>query len=1138
MRHFLVLLAFVAAALPASAQVTPDGQSSVADVISNADLDTTLAHATGTGENDILLVSIHLNTRPSTGVDALTVTYGGQPLTELASISDAGSDTRTEVWYLLDPPGGTSGVVVTYGGISGGSSVRTVVGATTFSGVDQTAPSANTLQGSGSPAGVLVTGTSTTDLIVDFLSIREDVIATASPAQTAGYNVSTGGGPSDVDAVTSSRAGAAGNTAMLWSLSKNRLWSDVGVRLQAARADIAVTKTATDPGPDGTFAEGETLTYTIGVTNNGPSRATNVVVTDTLPSGFTFSSVSPGAPTCTLSGSTVTCTYAAINRGATNSITITGTITTNTTQLTNTASATRNEVDPDSSNDSASVTVFVVAPTVVHMLEMEAVQDRHGKVRLSWTTSFEAENLGFHIYRNGQQLNRQLIAGSALFAKRGELGSGNSYRWHDKVKPGEPVQYTIEDVDLDGTRTQHGPVTPLLVGEVPESANTDTLAELGSTGGIFVSPRGIGAPRYPSTRANSAQQWALASQAAAKLMITAEGWYRVRFSELAAAGFAPGRKLALFTGGVEQPIHVTDDAIEFYGIGLDTPSAGARAYWLVNDRGTNARIRRDQAKKGAFTATRTPFTVERIERRVFFTALTNNGDRENFFGRVINATPATQELLVEHLDRSGENATLEVVLQGASAAMHRVQITINGVNAAVAQFAGMNRHASTIDLPLSMLAEGTNTIGFVALNANVSVLESVRLTYPHQLIADDDALKLSVLGGTVVTASGFTANVRAIDVTNPADPIELAPDFANGTVTVVAPETGMRSLLLVGASRIAAPAQIVASRPSGWNATANAADLVIIAPRSLMSAAEPLKARRDAEGIATVVVDVQDLYDEFGFGHRSPEAIRSFLLRTRAWSRAPRYILLLGDATFDPRNYLGFGSFDLIPTKLVDTIQMKTASDDWFIEGIAGVSIGRLPARTLAQAQAMIAKIVARDATASGQANFIADPSRTFDFAGSATALASLVPASSPRSIATRATASSFDASFLAYLGHGSTDIWSAGRFRGANAAALRNTRLPVVAAMTCLNGYYHDASFPSFAETLLANPHGGAVAVWASSTLTAPGPQVEMAKELMRQLFAGAALGDAVRKAKAATSDQDVRRSWILFGDPSMPLK
>jgi len=44
----------------------------------------------------------------------------------------------------------------------------------------------------------------------------------------------------------------------------------------------------------------------------------------------------------------------------------------------------------------------------------------------------------------------------------------------------------------------------------------------------------------------------------------------------------------------------------------------------------------------------------------------------------------------------------------------------------------------------------------------------------------------------------------------------------------------------------------------------------------------------------------------------------------------------------------------------------------------------------------------------------------------------------------------------------------------------------------------------------------------------------------MMRLLFSGQSLtlGQAAVRAKAATDDQDVRRTWILFGDPMTKLK
>ena len=159
------------------------------------------------------------------------------------------------------------------------------------------------------------------------------------------------------------------------------------------------------------------------------------------------------------------------------------------------------------------------------------------------------------------------------------------------------------------------------------------------------------------------------------------------------------------------------------------------------------------------------------------------------------------------------------------------------------------------------------------------------------------------------------------------------------------------------------------------------------------------------------------------------------------------------------------------------------------------------------------------------------------DFGGEAAALNALAPAAFTNKVVA-AGDDAFDALLLSYVGHGSTSLWNAGGFTDLDAAALHNTQRPFVAAMTCLNGYYHDLFTTSMAEALMLNARGGAVGVWASSALTEPGPQMEVARELYRKLFAGARIGDAVRDAKQATQDGDVRRSWILFGDPSMKLK
>jgi len=125
------------------------------------------------------------------------------------------------------------------------------------------------------------------------------------------------------------------------------------------------------------------------------------------------------------------------------------------------------------------------------------------------------------------------------------------------------------------------------------------------------------------------------------------------------------------------------------------------------------------------------------------------------------------------------------------------------------------------------------------------------------------------------------------------------------------------------------------------------------------------------------------------------------------------------------------------------------------------------------------------------------------------------------------------------YVGHGSVEIWR-GLLSSDDADDLINgTQLPFVVSMTCLNGFFHDPSEESLAEALLG-AKGGAIAVWASSGLTEANKQKAMNQELFRLLFHGPSLtlGEAAAKAKAAVSDMDIRKTWILFGDPTTRLR
>jgi hypothetical protein len=339
--------------------------------------------------------------------------------------------------------------------------------------------------------------------------------------------------------------------------------------------------------------------------------------------------------------------------------------------------------------------------------------------------------------------------------------------------------------------------------------------------------------------------------------------------------------------------------------------------------------------------------------------------------------------------------------------------------------------------------------------------------------------------------------------------------------------------------------------------------MVIISHSDFLGSLGPLKQFRESQGYSVALIDVEDLYDEFSFGNKTPQAMRDFLSRAfSTWQKAPKFVLLVGNGSADPRNYLGYGDFDLVPTRLIQTKYNETASDDWFVDfngdGLPEMAIGRIPVLTSTEAAAVVSKIVGYEQSgASGwtkEVLLVADMGDTFDFEAASAEAAILLPDSitvkkiyrsnfANDELASEALLDSIDqgALLVNYLGHGSETSWRGDLITTDDVSTLTNgLSLPFFINMTCWNGWFADPYTETLGESLLKASKGGAVAVWASSGLTEPLGQSVIDQQLIQLLFGEQqlTLGEAVAKAKAAVSDMDIRRTWILLGDPATRLK
>ena len=154
-------------------------------------------------------------------------------------------------------------------------------------------------------------------------------------------------------------------------------------------SDLSITKTAA-----ASAFVGSDLTYTIVVTNDGPSTATGVQVTDVLPAGGTYGIATSTQGTCGESGGTVTCDIGSLVDGGSATVTLIVT-TTIAGSVDNTATATSDASDPDGSDDSDSASTDVTAaPTSADLGLVKTASPDPAFVGENLTYTIEVTNAG------------------------------------------------------------------------------------------------------------------------------------------------------------------------------------------------------------------------------------------------------------------------------------------------------------------------------------------------------------------------------------------------------------------------------------------------------------------------------------------------------------------------------------------------------------------------------------------------------------------------------------------------------------------------------------------------------------------------------------------------------------------------
>lgn len=391
-------------------------------------------------------------------------------------------------------------------------------------------------------------------------------------------------------------------------------------------------------------------------------------------------------------------------------------------------------------------------------------------------------------------------------------------------------------------------------------------------------------------------------------------------------------------------------------------------------------------------------------------------------------------------------------------------------------------------------------------------------------------------------------------------------------------------------NRYAEVDHILPAKPSVIGNPANQADYIIISHSDFINGIQPLAAFRRSQGLSVMIVDVEEVYDQFNHGIFNPLALQKFLRYTYNHWRAPKpiYVLLVGDAHYD---YKGATvkryrealnrDYDLHPI-YVPTFHGwapasgETAMDHRFVtvsgdDPLPDMFIGRLPVQLPQELDDMVKKIIDYEAkrqpglwqgrlmqVADNEVDNVGDD--IFERAseqlieehipvGYDTRKVYLRQIGSPER-ANQAILRTIDEGVLIaeYSGHGGTQTWTdEGIFRIADTEDLRNVHLPFIITTTCLNGQFDQPlqfGGRSLSEQFLMGSVG-AIGVLSATRLTFATVNAEFDKNLFTSIFTvkpptlGAIIADAKTQFMMTAPQLWIpgAMQYTLFGDPATHL-
>ncbi len=721
-----------------------------------------------------------------------------------------------------------------------------------------------------------------------------------------------------------------------------------------------------------------------------------------------------------------------------------------------------------------------------------------------------------------------------------------------------------------------------------------------------------------------------------KIITREEGLYRILGKELSQAGLALSQinpdTLKLYNRGYEVPLWVqakkkgalsSDDAVTFYAINLPeeyTVYTNENVYQLIWEGTKGRRMEKKNGMIGEpeYAPYSFKVTYHGEEDHQYLNPPPPSHQQDRWFWATISATegaPGKKYFVIPDLFEIDQEKkfTFRFSLQGLTddpktKEDHHSIVSINDQVIEDQIWSGQESHYFEGSFPSECLVEGDNIVK-VEVKGDLDTFADQVLfnwfeidwwTYASQkgmlqfsYCAENAPglyeFRCRDFRGKKVEIYDITDKKNIKRIINPRIEPEITTDIIFQDHFLL--ENEERSYLVLSSSKVMAAHKIekMTVGPDLYSPD-NSADYLIITHEDFFSAIKRLALYREKEGFKVKVVNVHDIYDQFSFGLFTPEAIRDFLKYAYYyWEKpAPTYLLLVGDATWDYKDNLGYMVKNFLPTYPVPAHNKEdAASDNWFVcvsgdDLLPDMQVGRFPVNTKKEVNNIIDKIrqyekkhndnelwkkrvlfVADDGIPlfEKQSDMIAETYLPSEFAAEKLYLSSMhFPKEMPLNEKIEKTNEVFSPKVLdainkgcgiiQFVGHGGLRVWSHKHILNSRQSIdhwekMVNSRtFPIVLSFSCLNGYFDSPRCVSIAERFLKEKDKGAIAFVANTRDSMAHENLFLNKEIYITFFnhdftrLGTILTFSKLRNIVNVKQYDIHmNTFLLFGDPALKI-